>query len=293
MPGSLFGPDDRIGAGNYVTPTEVLRAIGLVREGRIIDLSLDIGVDSPRIPGINSPFVLSMWSHARPSQVVHRRRGTKNGVGFSDERIEFDTHTGTHMDALGHTCSGDVMYNGLPIDEVVGNRGLTDLDASRIPPLLTRGVVIDAPGLLGRDLRPGEPIGPDLLAAGEARIEGGIGRGDLVLVRTGWTRYYAVDNATYTGPAPGITLEAAVWLAERGVVAVGADTMSVEVTPSLDPENSDCVHAYLLVERGVYLVEQINLEEIVMLEATSFLCCCLAPRFAGATGSPLRLVAVL
>ena len=65
----------------------------------------------------------------------------------------------------------------------------------------------------------------------------------------------------YVSGEPGITRDAAEWLADCGAVAVGADTMSVEVIPSEDPENPMTVHQYLLVTRGVYLIEQANLEE--------------------------------
>ncbi|MGC8489029.1 MAG: cyclase family protein [Clostridia bacterium] len=289
---SPFGPDDRLGAANYVTEREVLRALSLVKEGRIVDLSLAVGVDSPRIPGINSPFVISMWSHPLVSQIVHFERGSRNGVAFADERIEFDTHTGTHIDALGHTSARGKMYNGVPVSEAVGNHGLSDLDAGKIPPLLTRGVLLDIVTIKGRFLDPGEPIEAADLEEAEALVPGGVQAGDIALVRTGWARHYGVDNLHYAVSAPGITEGASSWLADRQVAAVAGDTMSIEVTPFVDPANSDPVHLNLLVRRGVYMIEQCNLEP-PEIRGREFLCCCLAPRFAGATGSPLRLVAVL
>ena len=129
---SPWGQDDRIGAAHYVTAAEVRRALGLVKRGDIVDLSLPIGARSPRIPGINSPFVISMWSHPLVSALVHAQRGTQNGVAFADERIAFDTHTGTHIDALGHTSADGRMYNGVKVEDAATNHGLTDLELDRI-----------------------------------------------------------------------------------------------------------------------------------------------------------------
>jgi kynurenine formamidase len=287
-----WGPGDRQGAANYIDAAKVLQAVGLVRSGQVVDLSLPIGVASPRIPGINSPLVLSMWSHPLVSAIVHRQRGSENGVAFADERIEFDTHTGSHIDALGHTSARGVMYNGVRVEDAVTNRGLTDCDAAQIPPMVTRGVLLDIVALRGRFLQAGEPVTPGDLAAAADRV-GGLEPGDIALVRTGWARHYQVDNAVYVGAAPGITEQAAIWLADHKVAAVGGDTMSIEVTPFEDPTNSDPVHLHLLVRRGVFMIEQINLEVEAIRQHPVFLCLCLPPLFAGATGSPLRLVAVL
>jgi kynurenine formamidase len=288
-----WSAEDRIGAGNHLSESTVLQAIGLVREGRIIDLTLAAGVAAPRIPGANSPFVISMWSHPFVSRANYVRRGATNGVGFADERIEWDTHTGTHIDALGHTCQGENLYNGLSVADVVTNRGLNDLDAARIPAIITRGVLIDAAPADGSPGTVGDAIDRTRLErlAREQGVQ--LKPGDVVLIRTGWARYYETDNDMYVSGEPGITRDAAEWLADCGAVAVGADTMSVEVVPSEDPENPMTVHQYLLVTRGVYLIEQANLEELASTGAREFLCCCLPPKIAGATGSPLRLVAVL
>jgi kynurenine formamidase len=295
---SEWPADDRLGAGNHLSASTVLRAMGLVKQGRVIDLTLAAGVAAPRIPGTNSPFVISMWSHPFVSQRNYIRRGATNGVGFADERIEFDTHTGTHIDALGHTCQGETMYNGLKVADVVTNRGLNDLDSTQIPAIISRGVLIDAGPADDNPADDNPGCAGDAIDRARleklARAQGvQVERGDVVLIRTGWGRYYQTDNEKYVSGHPGISLDAARWLADQGAVAVGADTMSVEVVPSERPEDPYPVHQYLLVTRGVFLIEQIDLEELARLGVHEFLCCCLPPKLAGATGSPLRLVAVV
>jgi kynurenine formamidase len=284
---------DRIGAGNLLSEAGVLRAAALVKQGLIIDLTLTAGVGAPRIPGANSPFVISMWSHPMVSQQNYVRRGATNGVGFADERIEFDTHTGTHIDALGHTCAGDNLYNGLKVADVVTNRGLSDLDSALIPPMITRGVLIDAAPADDTSMEPGDVI--DRARLQQLASEQGVTvqSGDIAFIRTGWASFYGTDNDKYVAGEPGISKDAAEWLADCGAVAVGADTMSVEVVPPEDPQDPMAVHQYLLVKRGVYLIEQVNLEELAQRKIREFMCACLAPKIAGATGSPLRLVAVI
>ena len=104
-----WSAEDRIGAGNHLSESTVLQAIGLVREGRIIDLTLAAGVAAPRIPGANSPFVISMWSHPFVSQANYVRRGAKNGVGSltsGSNGIPTQAHTSTlsATHARARTC---------------------------------------------------------------------------------------------------------------------------------------------------------------------------------------------
>lgn len=288
-----WGPDDQRGGANHLTEDVVLSALALARRGRTFDLSQRISPQSPRMPVVQSPYSLCMWSHPLVSRhSIERDRGACNGIGFADERVEMDLHTGTHIDALGHCSDGDVMYNGIPILEAVGNWGLKKLGIENLPPIVTRGILLDVPKAIGRELEPGAPLTPEDLATALGFTGTKMRPGDVVLVRTGWGRYYGVDNQRYLGPAPGIGLDAARWLSQRPIVAVGSDTMVLEVTPSESSEAYSPVHQHLLAQAGVYIIENAWLEEIAEEGVYEFLCLCLAPTFQGATAAPIRLVAV-
>jgi kynurenine formamidase len=115
----------------------------------------------------------------------------------------------------------------------------------------------------------------------------------VVLIRTGWSRHYGVDNARFVDSAPGIDVACAKWLAEQRIVAVGSDTMSLEVAPGVVENEMYPVHQFLLAEAGVYIIEQANLEDLAADGVREFFCLCLALKFVGGTGSPVRLTAIV
>ena len=290
---SPWGPQDELGAANELTTDTTRAALALARTGRIFDLSLPISANAPRLVG-QSPYTLCMWTNplvSRHSYEVEVQ--ATNGIGFADERVEFDLHTGTHIDALGHTTDGDRMYNGFRVEDGVGNQGLIRLGIENLPPVISRGVLLDMTLERGRPLDGGEAITEEDLRRCLLRQGVSINPGDIVLVRTGWSAHYGVDNRRYVESSPGITLGAARWLAAQHVTAVGADTMGLEVVPEESSREPYPVHQYLLARAGVYIIEQANLEEIGEARAYEFLCLCLAPRFEGGTAAPIRLTAVI
>ena len=288
-----WGPDDELGAANELTPELTLAASRLVTHGRAYDLSQPISAAIPRLEG-QPPYSLCLWTNPSISRrMLARDFHATNGVGFTDERVEFDMHAGTHIDALGHTSIGDRMYNGISIDDAVTNTGLTRLGIERLPPIATRGILIDMPAVRGRELRGGEVVSADDISIALQQAHLCIEPGDVVLVRTGWSRHYGVDNARYVDSAPGIDVGCARWLAQQRIVAVGSDTMSLEVAPNVAENDLYPVHQFLLAEAGVYIIEQANLEELAADGVFEFFCLCLALKFTGGTGSPVRLTALV
>jgi kynurenine formamidase len=293
VPYSRWGSDDRIGAANLLPGRLDARLLGLVGQGRLLDLTQAISAESPRIAPGMSPFTMCMWSHPQTNQSYNQEHfGATNEMGFADERIEGDLHTGTHVDALGHAWVGELTFNRRTMRDVVTNGGLRELGIENLPPVVTRGVLIDVPAHLGRALAPGEAIGIELLGSALERQGSTLEPGDAVFVRTGWGPLYRDDPERYIGHAPGIDVGAARWLADRDAVLVGADTMSLEVYPPAEPGEHFPVHVELLVRSGVYILEQADLEPLVQAGVTEFLCLCLTPKFTGGTAAPVRLVAV-
>jgi kynurenine formamidase len=187
------------------------------------------------------------------------------------------------------------MYGGYSADETVGDRGLANLGVEHIPPIITRGHCMDLSGLDGGDmLEAGRPITADDLK--RWCDEKGVTpqEGDAVFVNTGWGKLFMVDNARYVAGEPGLEIGAARWLTEQGVVAIGADNMAVEVLPGTEhPQIMMPVHQHCLAEAGVYLIENIVLDELIADGIDSFCFVALPVKFKGATGCPLRPVAIL
>ena len=182
-----------------------------------------------------------------------------DGMTGAHETITLGTHVGTHVDAACHVA-------------------------------VRRAVLVDVPGRRGVDrLDPGEAVTVEDLARGEAPI----GAGDAVLVRTGWAQLWDRPEL-YVGTAtgvPGLDEAAGAWLAERGVALVGADTIALE---QIRPETGHRrlpVHRVLLAEAGINLVEVMDLEAVAGQREFALVCAPL--RILGATGGPVRPVALL
>ena len=292
---SRWGAGDQIGAGNLLTAESRLAALRLVREGRLLDLSHVIETGAPRIDPPQDPYVITIAATSRNGVRRRRAMGATNDAGTNLERIEMTTHVGTHIDALGHCSIGDRLYNGFSADEVVGDRGLTHLGVEHIPPIVARGVLLDVAGLDGGPhLERGRAVREDDLKRAAERAGVEVAEGDVVCVRTGWGRFFMADNARYVSGEPGIELGAAKWLTAQGVVAIGADNMAVEVVPGVDhPRSILPVHQHALAEAGVYLIENLALEEAAAQGLASFCFLLLAVKLKGATGCPVRPVAML
>lgn len=291
---SSWGPADQIGAGNLLTAERRLAALGLVREGRVYDVSHEISMGAPFLVPNQTPFLLSIWASWRDSIRRRRGAGATNDAGSNVERIEMTAHVGTHIDALGHFSKGDRLYNGLSAAETVTDWGLVKLGIEHAPPMITRGVLLDVAGLDGGPhLAAGRVVTPDDLARAAERAQVAPAPGDIVLIRTGWGRYFGADNARYLAGEPGIDVAAAQWLTRQGVVAIGCDNMAVEVLPNPDRGLSMPVHQHALAEAGVYLIENLVLDDLARDHVAAFCFILLATKFRGATGSPVRPVALV
>lgn len=223
-----------------------------------------------------------------------RRHGVVNDPGVNVEVVNMTFHVGTHIDALGHFACGACMHGGRETDLIVGDLGSRDLDAAQIPAMIRRGVLIDVSGLDGgTHLKGGRAVTADDLRAELARSHVELLAGDVVVLRTGWGRFYSDRKSDYEITNPGITLDAARFLTDSMVLAIGADTMAVEVVPPQDPTIMMPVHIHALVECGVYLIENLALDELAATGVRVFTFVLLPIKFKGATASPVRPMAIL
>jgi kynurenine formamidase len=289
-----WGPTDQIGAGNLLTAERRLAALASVKQGRVYDLSHEIHMGAPFMAPNQTPFLMSIWASWKDTIRRRRALGASNDAGTNLERIEMTTHVGTHIDALGHFSNGETLYNGVRAADVVTDWGLEKLGIEHAPPMITRGVLFDvAEAGGGPHLAPGRTVTPDELKRAADAAGFTVQPGDIALIRTGWGRYFATDNAKYLQGEPGIDLPAARWLVDQGVVAIGADNMAVEVLPNPNTGLAMPVHQFVLAECGVYLIENLALEELAADRVGAACFILLATKFRGATGSPVRPVALV
>jgi kynurenine formamidase len=280
-----------------LTPRDVVAAAALIRDGRVYDL------DCGRWHG------MPVWAEHAPMQVLSYRtaRGlavqgdqswledNRVNFGWNSELVSGSMHTGTHIDALSHvTCGEDShWFGGARAADAMGDFGPLSHDAAAMPPIVTRGVLIDVAGARGVDALPAAaPITASDLEAALAAQGTELRPGDAVLVRTGYLSAWPDPERMARHAGAGITLDAAEYVADAGAVAIGADNESLEQEPSAIAGNPLPVHVALLVERGIYILELVLLEELARDRVHEFAFVCLPLKVRGATGSMVRPVAI-
>lgn len=184
---------------------------------------------------------------------------------------------------------------GHTIEESVGDWGLLQLGVENIPPIISLGLCLDLSRLDGADcLEAGQPITLDDLKRAYDDHNITPQKGDVVLINRGWGKHFMHDNAKYISGEPGLNEQAARWLTQNDVVAIGADNMVVEVLPRTNhPDVMMPVHQHCLAEAGVHLIENLALSEISERSINEFCLIMLPVKLKGATGCPVRPVAVI
>lgn len=223
---------------------------------------------------------------------LHRRHEKAAGRTSASGTLTMQEHAGTHIDALCHQAVEMQMYGGVAVTpDIQTARGFTQLGAETILPILRRGVLLDVAGAKGTDSLPAGYIVTEadlVLAAGDTAIR----PGDCVLIRTGNARHYK-DPETYLR-GPGLGAGAARWLERHQPHLCGADNVAFDVVDHVDPELGALpCHTVLIYEAGIYILENLDLEEVAAEGVREFLFVCLPLKLEGVTGSPVRPVALV
>ncbi len=250
----------------------------LAAKARVYDLSQPYFTGMPHHPS-HPPFLYSMTKK-------HGDFVAPGDVSSAAESIAMGSHVGTHIDALCHFSCGGKIHDGSTIADVQSYAGgVEKLSIDTVEPILRRGVLIDlaADGPLSEDF----VITPELLAA-KSRVP--INAGDVVLLRTGWAQFWN-DAAHYIRQVhgPGPELAGAQWLSAHGIFAAGSDTIAFEKVPAANMP----VHVHLLVEKGIHIIEALNLEQLAQDGIAEFLFVAAPLKIRGGTGSPVRALALV
>jgi kynurenine formamidase len=260
-------------------------------------------VTGRRVFDLEQPRVAGMPVHPahRPGYAYHLHRRHADGdraasgprTGSSGVVVSMD-HSGTHIDALCHQAEDMALFGGVPAGEVEGPNGFRRLGAEEIAPIVAPGILLDVAASLGaEEVEPGRAIGASCLRAAAADAGVSPAAGDVVLVRTGNGRHWDDPERYLAGP--GMDGDAARWLAGLGVVAVGADNLAWDL-PGLVDRVLGCElpgHLLLLVRAGVYIVENLALEELAAAGTRRFDFVCAPLKLVGATGAPVRPLAIV
>lgn len=258
---------------------------------RIFDLGRPLTIGMPQSPN-HPPY----W-HSLPRR--HGDMVRADGGSAANDLITMGTHVGTHIDAFAHVSQDGKLCDGSDAADASRGGRFVELGAHTIPPMVCRGVLLDVPAALGvpEGLDGGYEITPADLQRCVDRQGTVIAPGEVALVRSGWGRHFAdPDRNVYIGQGsgvPGVGEAGAGWLAEQGIVAAGADSIAFEYLPPGGGHGRLPAHRVLLVERGVYIIEAMNLEELAAAGVYEFTFFLSPLALYGATGSPVRPLAVI
>lgn len=249
---------------------------------QIIDLAQEWRVGMPHWPS-HPPFLYGLTKS-------HGDIIVGDGVSSSAEALALGGHVGTHLDALCHFSYQGKLHGGIDAASVQSvDHGFRALGVETVKPIVRRGVLFDVAGLEG-ELAPDRIIMPEDLERASAGVK--LQRGNVALIRTGWGKYWNEPRRMANPQAPGPGIEAARWLSAHGIFAAGSDTLAFEATPTLF-----AVHVHLLVEKGIHIIEALNLEELssnFRQDGTREFLFVGAPlKISGGTGSPMRPFALL
>ena len=251
----------------------------------VIELGHYYHAEIPHHP-FHSPFVYSLSR-------MHGDTQYDNGITTANDLITLGTHTGTHIDALGHVACNGYFHNGI---EVKGNqsktKGVSVYGVEQIAPIITKAKLLDIPTAKGLNtLEYAYKISVEDIQHTLEKQSMEINFGDAVFIRTGWGAKFSepVEFLALEKGVPGMTLEAVDYLLELGMSLTGSDTTAYEVMEG----KALPVHHRLLVEKGIHIIEMMNFEELTKQRLYQFKFLCLPLRIVGGTGSPVRPVAII
>lgn len=282
-----WGPDDERGALNRLDNAAAFRGIAAVRTGTSLALGLPLRAGGgPVVAGRPALQHFMLRDGGDYAAGLHER-----GFGFADDVVHMGAHLGTHLDALAHVWAGGQMWNGHSADTVT-SRGARHCGIEKVGPVVTRGLFVDL----------GPPDGPcvdDDRAVTTVELQAAVAAtgiepqpGDVLLVRTGWLARWRSGEGN-EGRWAGLDAGCAQWIDEQGFVMIGADNIAVEHGPTSDANDAAPLHVALLRDRGVYLLELLDLEALVEVHQPSFLFIVAPLPVVGGSGSPVNPIAVL
>lgn len=322
VPSPPWPAGDERGMANQIGPATLQRCAWFMGQAgaRTYELS---HVRSNTMP--LSPFAGPYQSRAKPTAGIP---GTAHA--FNSETLNEGAEPGqqgTQIDALGHFAALKQPWDGkspLPVDEALYYGGFTQKDVKpapdsplarlgmdKMPAIVTSAVLLDAKTHVGKGqaMKAGEIVTAEHIRAmlkAQGLAERGILPGDVVYIYTGWSDLWRDPDTdkVYYSQAPGLAYDAARYLGERRIVAIGLDTPFVDAVPSgflsgsaapapgTPPGLPFAIHHHMLTQIGIHHVENAKLDELARDKVWTSCTMILPARQKGAAGAEVRPVAV-
>lgn len=284
---SKWGPNDEIGAANLLTPELAAQAAKLVKTGKTYALGFETSSKT-------AAYAPRTWS------LTVLQPGQAGGISLGGSKTTYNDDiymgwvgTGSQIDGLGHIGVDNVYYNCNKNSEFVQADGLKKLGVEKIPPFVTRGIVLDMTAYYDTPMvKEGTAFNRKEIDEQAKRQGIDIRKGDVVLFHTGWQALEGKDNKRFLAGEPGLGKEGALYLASKEVVAIGADTWALEVIPFEKDVGVFEVHQILLARNGIYILENMNTGPLVKDKAYEFMFVLGASRITGGVQAIVNPVAI-
>jgi kynurenine formamidase len=252
----LWGADDQLGCLNKITAEAVVAAAGMVRKGTVFPLNLRIDRPEPPLYGRGAPKVTMV--------------GSANG---RDDYIDnFWPQASSQWDSLRHIRHPrDGWYNGARDEDIAQGGGKLGIENMARRGIVTRAVLLDLDRYLRTEGRPldhatATPIRAADLEGCRAAQGVDVRQGDVLLLHTGWLRWYAkestdeqrvtmADRNNLRAPGLAATEEVAAYLWDLHIAAVAADNPALEVWPPDWEREDGFLHWRLIPHFGMPIGE--------------------------------------
>lgn len=294
---SPWGEDDQIGRLNWVTAASRQAVLEHLDGSGVFDLGVEYFLGMPSWAAAQDPKYELWMTHTPQGSVNDGLAGaapeTMRKYSYCGDSLHMYVHTGTHIDALNHFGHHGMFWNGWTADRDLGSRFWLKGGVEHYPPLIARAVLLNVAALHGVEcLPPGHVITPQELRGAAQRQGTAVRPHDVVLLRTGRMTAWP-DPDAYLADTPGLGLAGARWLCEEaGAMVVGTDAVSLDVAPHEDADTFCPVHAYMFATAGAQIIEVLDLEALAGEGVYEHALIVLALKLRGATGSPVRPIAV-
>jgi kynurenine formamidase len=274
--------------------------LGALKAARIVDLSFTWNEQAP-VLGLNPPYSFALnRTHRMTHEIFGQAPGSR--VSWASELMFFSgQHGAPTIDAIGHIGRDLKLHGGVDATAATSTPGgigaNLGIDSFPMDLMDNRAVFLDVArhvaGGASDPLPPGFEITAKHLDATVAAQAVDVRKGDSLLIRTGWGQFFGKDNARYLGEqSPGPGQEAAKWIVAKGVRLAADDTATFEKRPAAYGKELFSVHMTLLADNGIYIVENMNLEPLSALRAYTVVLVITPLKIQGASGSPLRAIAL-
>jgi kynurenine formamidase len=239
----------------------------LIKTGKTYALGITIDSKTPAFP----PRGLSLQV-VQPGQ-QEGKRPFPNNLVYNDDIFQGWFGIGPQLDGLGHVGWEGIYFNCNKAQDFANITGLSKMGIEQVPPLVARGVLLDMAGHFGvKHMEAGKFFTAEDIKAAAQKQGVELRQGDVILFHTGWTEnVLPTDPQKWVSGEPGMSEDAAEYLASIGPVAVGADTWGVDVVPPHKEARPFQGHIILIQQEGIYLLETMNTGPLVQDKAWEFL----------------------